>query len=153
MKICGVKSPYNEKPSSILSKSTEEVKYVYLLSVSSSHCMIYVGDVEIPITWTNMRLLTRTRHEEEEELGFNNQGITQPLEVVQRPQFAGLRYTEGESDSSETLSKSKRKENDENTSPSSHGKERVEARSHCHTYTRDIKERYNHSRHSNFHVD
>ena len=86
--------------------------------------MIFVGDLEIPIIGTNMRLLTRMRHEEEKELGVNNQGITQPLEVVQRPQLTGLRYTEGEfskvSDSSETLSKSSRKENVKNTSPSSH---------------------------------
>ena len=53
----------DERPSSILSKSTEEVKYVDFLSVSSSHSMISVGDVEIPITGTNMRLLTRMRHE------------------------------------------------------------------------------------------
>ncbi len=72
----------DEKPSSVLSKSTEEVKDVDFLSVSSSHSMISVGDVEIPITGTNMRLLTRMRHEEKEELGVNNQGITQPLEDV-----------------------------------------------------------------------
>jgi len=73
-----------EKPSLILSKSKEEVKDVDFLSVLSSHSMIYVGDLEIPITGTNMRLLTRMRHEEKEELGVNNQGITQPLEVVHK---------------------------------------------------------------------
>jgi len=57
--------------------------------------MISVGDVEILITTTNMRLLTRMRHKEEKELGVNNQGITQPLEVTQRPQFAGSRCTKG----------------------------------------------------------
>ena len=58
------------------------------------------------------------RCKEEKELGVNNQGITQPLEVVQRPQFVGSRYTKGEcskvSDSSKTSSKSSRKENDGN---------------------------------------
>ena len=54
----------DEKPSSILSKWTKEVKYVDFLSVSSSHSMISVGDLEIPSTRTNMRNLTRTRHEE-----------------------------------------------------------------------------------------
>jgi len=99
--------------------------------------MISVGDLEIPITRTNMRLLTRTRHEEK-ELGVNNQGITQPLEVVYENRFAGLRYTKGEClkvlDSSETSSG---KENDGKASPSSHGsfhcRERAEASSHRHT--------------------
>jgi len=99
----------DEKPSSVLSKSTEEVKYVDFLSVLSSHSMISVGDLEIPITGTNMRLLARMRHEEEEKFGVNNQGITQPFEVVQRSQFVGSRYTKGEcskvSDSFETSSK------------------------------------------------
>lgn len=142
-----------EKASSFLSKSKEEVKDVDFLSVSSSHSVISVGDLEMPIIGTNMRLLTRMRHKEEKELGINNQGITQPLEVVQRPQFVGLRYTKGECskvpDSFETLSKSSRKENDGNTSPSSHGsghhRERVEASSHHQTYTKDGKEMYNHS--------
>ena len=44
--------------------------------------MISIGDVEIPITGTNIRLLTRMRYKEEEELDVNNQGITQPLEVL-----------------------------------------------------------------------
>ena len=86
----------DEQPSSVLSKSKEKVKDVDFLSVSSSHSMMSVGDLEIPITGTNMRLLTRMRHEEKEELGANNQGITQPLEVVHEHQFAGLRYTKGE---------------------------------------------------------
>ena len=81
----------DEKPSSVLSKSTEEVKDVDFLSVSSSHSMISVGDLEIPITGTNMRLLTRMRHDKKEKLGVNNQGITQPLEVVHKHRFAGLR--------------------------------------------------------------
>jgi len=80
----------------VLSKSTKEVKYVDSLSVSSSHSMLSIGDLEIPITGTNMRLLTRMRHEEEKELGVNNQDITQPLEVLHKHQFAGFRYTEGE---------------------------------------------------------
>ena len=36
------------------------------------------------------------RYKEEEGLGVNSQGITQILEVVQSPRFAGLGYTEGE---------------------------------------------------------
>jgi len=141
----------DEQPLSVLSKSTKEVKDVDFLSVSSSHSMILVGDLEIPIIGTNMRLLTRMRHKEEEELGVNNQGITQPLEVVQRPEFTSLGYTEGEcskvTGASKTSFKSSRKEYDGNTSPSSHDiahcRERAEASSHRHTYTRDDKERYN----------
>ena len=140
---------------------TEEVKDVDFLSVSSSHSMIFVGDVEIPITGTNMRLLTRMRHKEEKETGVNNQGIAQPVEVVQRPQFAGVGYTKGEcskvSDASKTSLKSSRKENDVNTSPSSHGsahcQERAEEISHCHNYNGDNKERYNKSQYSNVHFD
>lgn len=71
----------DEKPSLVLSKLKEKVD-VDFLSISSSHSMMSVGDLDIPITGTNMRLLTRMRHEEKEELGSNNQGITQPLEVV-----------------------------------------------------------------------
>jgi len=55
----------DEKPSSVLSKSIEEIKDVDLISVSSSHSMIYVGDLEIPIIGTSMRLLTRMRCKEE----------------------------------------------------------------------------------------
>jgi len=51
----------DERPSSVLSKSIKEVKDVHFLSVSSSHSMSYVGDVEIPITGTNMRLLAKMR--------------------------------------------------------------------------------------------
>jgi len=80
----------DERPSYVLSKSTEEVKDVDFLSMLSSHNMIYVGDVEIPTTGKTMRLLTRTRHEEEKELGVNNQSITQPMEVMKRPQFANF---------------------------------------------------------------
>jgi len=61
---------------------TKEVKDVDFLSVSYSHSMISVGDMEIPITGTNMRLLTRMRSKEEKFLSVNNQGITQSLEVV-----------------------------------------------------------------------
>lgn len=151
----------DEQPSLILSNSTRKVKDVDFPSISSSHSMISVGDVEILITGKNMRLLTRMRYKGEEELGVNNQGITQPLEVVQRPRFAGLGYTEGECskvlDSSKTSSKSLRKENDGYTSPSSHGsvycRERVEASSHRHNDTRDGKERYNQCRYSNVHFD
>ena len=108
-----------------------------------------------------MRLLTRIRHEEKEELGVSNQGITPPLEVVHKHPFAGSRYTKGEcskvSESSETLMESTRKENDGNTYPSSHDsdhcRERAEASSHRHTDIRDNKGRYNHFQSSNVHFD
>lgn len=54
----------DEQPSSDLSKSKENVKDVDFLSVSSSHSMMSIGYVEIAITRTNMRLLSRMRHEE-----------------------------------------------------------------------------------------
>lgn len=78
----------DEKPSSVLCKSKEEVKYFDFLLVSSSHSIMCVGYLEILITGTNMRLLTRMRHKEKEELGANNQGITPPLEVVHEHPFA-----------------------------------------------------------------
>jgi len=110
-----------------------------------------VGDLEIPITGTNMRLLTRMRHEEKEELGVNNQGITQPLEFVHEHRFGGSRYTKGECSKVLVLSEiSSRKENDGKTSPSSHGsfhcKERAEASSHSHADVRNNKGMYNHFR-------
>ena len=55
------------------------------------------------------------------------------------------------SDASKTLLKLSRKENDGNTSPSSHGRERAETSSHFHTYTKDSKERYIQSRPLNVH--
>jgi len=55
----------DEKPSSILSKSTKEVKDVDFLLVLSSHSVISIGDLDIPIIGTNMRLLTRMRYKEE----------------------------------------------------------------------------------------
>ena len=72
----------DEKPSSVLSKLTKVVKYINFLSLSSSHIIIYVGDFKIPIISTNMRLLILLRSKEEIELGINNKGITQPLEVM-----------------------------------------------------------------------
>ena len=51
-----------KKPSSHVSKSTSKVNSVDLSSVSSSHDIIYVGSVEIPITRTGMRLLTKMRY-------------------------------------------------------------------------------------------
>jgi len=151
----------DEKPSSVISNSTRKVKNVDFPSISSSHSMISIGDVEILIIGTNMRLLTRMRYKEEEELGANNQGITQPLEVVHEHRFVGSRYTQREclkvSESSETSMKLSRKENDGNTSPSSHDsahcRERAEESSQCHTDIRDNKGRYNHFRSSNAHFD
>jgi len=86
----------HEKPSLDLPKSKEKVKDVDFLLVSSSHSMMSVGDLEIPITRTNMRLLTRMKHREREELGVNHQGITQPSKVVHEHQFVGSRYSKGE---------------------------------------------------------
>ena len=63
----------DEKPSSVLSKLIGEVKGVDSTSISASHSMISIGNVEMPIIGTNMRLLTRMNHEKEEELGVNNQ--------------------------------------------------------------------------------
>jgi len=71
----------DEEPSSDLSKSKEEIEYVDFLLVSSSHSMMSIADLEIPITGTNMTPLTKMRHEEK-ELGANNEDITEPLEVV-----------------------------------------------------------------------
>ena len=84
-----------EKPSSHVSKLTSEVNRVDFSSVSSSHDIIYVGSIEIPIIGTSMRLLTKMGYKGGGP-GVNGQGMTQPLEVVQRPRFAGkLGYTEG----------------------------------------------------------
>src|SRR5699024_9671062 len=49
-----------QPPSSVLSKSKEKVKHVDFHLISSTDGMISVGDLEIPITGTNMRLLTKT---------------------------------------------------------------------------------------------
>ena len=65
MTISEQQTTNDEQPSSVHSKSTEEVKDVDFLLVSLSDSMISIGDLEIPITGTNMRILTRTRHEEE----------------------------------------------------------------------------------------
>ena len=72
-----------------------EVKNVDVSLVSSSHAIISMGNVEIPITGTGMRLLTKMGYKGG-GLGINGQGITQPLEVMQRPQLAGLGYIEGQ---------------------------------------------------------
>jgi len=77
----------DEKHSSDLSKSKEKVKDVDFLLTSSSHSTISVGDLEIRITGTGMRLLTKMRHEEKEELGVNNEGRTPPFEVVHEHRF------------------------------------------------------------------
>ena len=71
-----------------MSKSTAEVNNVNLSSVSSSSDIISLGSVEIPITETDMRLLTKMGYKGG-GLGVHGQGITQPLEVVQQPRYAG----------------------------------------------------------------
>jgi len=47
----------------------------------SYYVVIYVGSIEIPLSRTNMRLLTKMGYKGG-GLGINGQGITQPLEVV-----------------------------------------------------------------------
>ena len=73
-------------------KSTPKVNNVYFSSVSS-HDIILVGSVEIPIIGTSMRLLTKLGYRGG-GLGVRGQGITKPLEVVQRTHYAGLGYTD-----------------------------------------------------------
>lgn len=62
-----------------------------------------------------MRLLTKMGYKGG-DLDVNSQRMTQPLEVVQRPQFAGFGYTEGEcskvSEASKALSKPSEKDYD-----------------------------------------
>jgi len=140
-------------PSSVIFNLTVEVKDVDFPSVSSSHSIIFVGNVGIPIKGTNMRLFTRTRYKEEEGIGVKIKGITQPLEVEQRPLFARLGCTEGQFskmlEASMTLLKPSRKEDDWNTSPSTydnmHCRERAKESSCSHDHTRDRKEMYNQS--------
>ena len=111
------------KPYSHVSKSTTKVNSVDLSSVSSSPNIISVGSVEIQITGTSMRLLTKMGYKGG-GLGINGQGMIQPLEVMQRPRLEGLGYNEGQyskvSEAPMTLMKPSRKKNDGNTSPSSY---------------------------------
>lgn len=114
----------------------------------------------MPITRTSMRLLTKTGYKGGGH-GVNGQGMTQPLEVVQRPRFSGLGYTEGEcskvSETPKKLLKLLRKENNGNTLTSSHRSAhcigRAEASSHNQNHTRDSQERYSKSRYSRVHFD
>lgn len=81
------------KPSSHVLESTTEVNNVDCSSVSFSHDTIYVGNMEVPILGIGMRLLIGMGYKGG-GLGVIVQGMTQPLEVVQRPRFASLGYTE-----------------------------------------------------------
>ena len=62
------------KPSSPPSKSTTEVNNVGSSSVSFSHDVIYVGSLEVPISGTDMRLLTKMGYKGG-GLGVNGQGM------------------------------------------------------------------------------
>ena len=108
---------------SLASESTTEVNRVGSSSISFSHDVISIGSLEVPISRTDMILLTNMGYKGG-GLGVNGQGMTQPLEVVQRPQFASLGYIGGEcskvSEASKTLSKPSNKEDDWNRSQSSH---------------------------------
>lgn len=134
----------DEKPSSILSNSKVEVKDVDFHSYLSSHSVVSIGNVEIPITGRKMRPLTKMRYKEE-ELGVKSQGITLPLEVEQRPRFARLGCTKGQfskvSKASMTLLRWPRKEDDGDTSPLTYGsmrrRDKPKARSYSHDHTRD----------------
>ena len=70
-----------KQPSSLVSASTFEVNNVDVSSISSSHAIIYVGNVEIPIRGTGMRLLTKMGYKGG-GLGINGQGMIQSLKVV-----------------------------------------------------------------------
>jgi len=61
-----------------------EVNNVDCSSVSFSHDTIFVGNMEVPILGIGMRLLTKMGYKGG-GFGVNFQGITQPLEFVQRP--------------------------------------------------------------------
>ena len=145
--------------SSSVSQSTPKVNSVDFSSVSS-HDVISVGSVEIPITGTGMRLLTKMGYRGG-GLGIRGQGITEPLEVVQRPRYAGLGYIdEGCSKDikgKQIMMNSPRKRNDRDTSPSFHGSARcsegTEASSHHHDGTRDHPRRYTKSHYSRVHFD
>ena len=78
--------------SSSILQSTPKVNSVEFASVSS-HDIISVGSVEIPITGTGIRLLTKMGYRGG-GLGICGQGITQPLQVMQRPRYAILGYSE-----------------------------------------------------------
>lgn len=93
-----------------------------------------------------MRLLTKMGYKGG-GLGVNVQGMTLPLEVVQIPRFASLGDIEGECskvlEDSKTLLKLSRKENDENTSRSSHEsahwREIAKATTHHQNRTRTVE--------------
>ena len=67
--------------SSSVSPSTPKVNNVDFYSVSS-HDIISIGSMEIPIAGMGMRLLTKMGYRGG-GIGIHGQGITQPLEVMQ----------------------------------------------------------------------
>ena len=111
------------KPSSLVSESKAKVNNVDHSLVSFSHEVISIGSLEVPISGIVLRLLTKMGYKGG-GLGVNGQGMTQPLEVVQRPLFTGLGYTKGEcskvSEASKTLLKPSEEEDDWIALQSSH---------------------------------
>jgi len=71
-------------PSSPISESTFEVNNVEYSSVSFLHHIISIRNMEVPISRTDMRLLTKVGYNGG-QLGVNGKGMTQRLEFLQRP--------------------------------------------------------------------
>lgn len=77
------------KPYSPILELIVEVNNVDCSLVSFSHDAISIGNMELPILGTSMRLLMEMGHKGG---GFcvNGQGMTKPLEAIHRPWFVGL---------------------------------------------------------------
>jgi hypothetical protein len=77
-----------------VSPTRMEVKN-YRCTIPSFHDDVYFGSFEHHTKGTGLKLLRKMMYKGG-GIGINDQGIIQPLEVVGRPQFAGLGYGEGE---------------------------------------------------------